>query len=427
MHQTRQPTAFRILRLTPWFYWPPPTKKGWPLRFNPVGGMANQIYQISRELAASGVEQVILTLGMKGAPRRWLPYDRTTVYAVRVPWPPLRSSVTGTVGLVASWAIGVILWSLWHVLRGGRSDIDVIHCHLDDSVWAPLVGLAATYLYRKPLLVTVNSSRLAPASTVSSYSKTADRAELLVLRRAALVHVITRRTGDFYLRRGYVRPDQLVVIGDVVDCTAFEEAGRPDKVAAFKHRFGLPHDKKLIVYASRISYEKGWEYYIEAACKLQARPDIHFLVASGGLQQKDMEHMIAARGLQDRFTITGYLPHSEMPAALATADIFVLPSKVEELGSVCLEAMAVGCPIVAADVGGIAEAIGHASAGILVTPHSGEALASGIADLLDDEERIRDYGKRGREHVRLTYDINRCAAEYYAVYQRFGFRPSQPG
>ena len=81
-------------------------------------------------------------------------------------------------------------------------------------------------------------------------------------------------------------------------------------------------------------------------------------------------------------------------------DMLVLPSLNEGMGRVLVEAMAAGKPVVASRVGGIPDLVRHAETGYLVPPADEKALADGIKKLLDDPERAKQMGLRGREHCR---------------------------
>lgn len=90
------------------------------------------------------------------------------------------------------------------------------------------------------------------------------------------------------------------------------------------------------------------------------------------------------------------MPHAQIPAVLSHVDVLALPSVYEELGSVLVEAMRVGLPIVATQVGGIPDLITHGVNGLLVPSGNPRALAEAIGTLLDDPELARSLGEAGR-------------------------------
>ncbi|MFD9477516.1 MULTISPECIES: glycosyltransferase family 4 protein [Streptomyces] len=410
----------RVLRLTPFYYWPP-RDGGWPLRFDPVGGMQTQLLQICRELGRTGVSQQVVTTGMSGRPRRWKQSRGVKVYAVRVPWPRIFSEFSGTVGLVASWFVGTLLWMLGQTLTGRRHRVDLVHVHLDGTIWPPLVARLARRVYRRPVVVTVNCLRAitwsSPRAGARLVKPLLDRIEMRGLESADAVHVLTGRTRDFLLDRGFPA-ERVELIGDVVSCDHLVEQGTPDKVAEWRKRYALPADRKLVTFASRISWEKGWEHFIRMAAKLGHRKDLHFLVSSGGLQQPRLEALAEELGLIGNLTITGYQDHSDMSRVLRTADVLVYPSNFEEFGAMLLEAMALGTPIVATDVGGISHTLNEGRAGLMVPAGDTDALAKAVESVLDNPEDARARAAHAENWVRSEYDIATLIPRYMNLYIR---------
>jgi starch synthase len=114
--------------------------------------------------------------------------------------------------------------------------------------------------------------------------------------------------------------------------------------------------------------------------------------------------------------ISGFVPHHQVPAVLAHADLFVMPSLYEELGSAIVEAQWAGLPIVATRVGGIPDVIEHDVTGVLVPPRDPRALARAVDDLLTNPHRARSLARRGKAAAAL-YDWTRLAAKVLHVYQ----------
>jgi glycosyltransferase involved in cell wall biosynthesis len=110
----------------------------------------------------------------------------------------------------------------------------------------------------------------------------------------------------------------------------------------------------------------------------------------------------------------GFRPHDEIPRLLAGADVLVLPSLYEELGSVLLEGLQAGVPIVASDAGGIPDALGDA--GVLVPPRDPGALAAAIDRLLRDARLRAALSQRARTRAR-RYDWNLLADRVLDVYR----------
>jgi glycosyltransferase involved in cell wall biosynthesis len=139
---------------------------------------------------------------------------------------------------------------------------------------------------------------------------------------------------------------------------------------------------------------------------LKAIPDIlqghrvQLVIVGTGLRFE--EYLVLARtlGIDEDVHFLGFVDPSQMPAHYASADLFVLPSRMENFPLVLLEAMASGLPVVATAVGGVPEIVVDGETGLLVPPHQPEAFADAVNALLDDPERMRAMGAKGRERVK---------------------------
>jgi glycogen(starch) synthase len=137
------------------------------------------------------------------------------------------------------------------------------------------------------------------------------------------------------------------------------------------------------VFAGRLVPEKGVDTLIRAAALLKTA-GASLLLVGDGPERKQLEESAARLGIGDRVRFTGFVTHDSIPSILRRADVFVLPSLSEELGSVLLEAMHSGAAIVASRTGGIPALVHHGRNGLLVTPGDAPELAAAIDRLLSD-------------------------------------------
>ncbi|MEI6840380.1 MAG: glycosyltransferase family 4 protein [Methanomicrobiales archaeon] len=166
-----------------------------------------------------------------------------------------------------------------------------------------------------------------------------------------------------------------------------------------KQSYGIHPYAPLILFVGRLAYQKGPDIFIEALRKVHNhRWDFKAIVAGdGGMRQYLGER---AYGLPVNFV--GYIPDTEYLRLLNAADIVVIPSRNEPFGLVLLEAWSAAKAVVASDVGGLGENIDPFIDGIKVWPDS-DSLAWGINNLLDDPEKARTFGSRGRSKVNRTF------------------------
>ncbi|MBM4369786.1 MAG: glycosyltransferase, partial [Deltaproteobacteria bacterium] len=107
-------------------------------------------------------------------------------------------------------------------------------------------------------------------------------------------------------------------------------------------------------------------------------------------------------------------PRDDVPALLAEADVLAVPSRWEGFGIAALEGMAAGVPVVASDVGGLAELVGDA--GVLVPPGNPRALRDALDRVLRDRDLARDLSRRGRERAR-RYGMERMVGSYVDIWE----------
>jgi len=192
---------------------------------------------------------------------------------------------------------------------------------------------------------------------------------------------------------------------------AVADADVPDRFADVGH--------PRIVYVGRLAPAKGVDTLVEAAARLRT-PSASVLLVADGPARSSLERAIRRHRLGDRVRIAGFVPHRDIPAVLAHADVFCLPSRYEELGTALLEAMQAGVPIVASDTDGIPAVVG--SAARLVAPGDPAALAAALDALLADRQQAGRLAALARERVR-AWDWERLADRVLDVY-RLALEPS---
>jgi glycosyltransferase involved in cell wall biosynthesis len=259
--------------------------------------------------------------------------------------------------------------------------------------------------------------------------------------RAGIAHVITMHGGRYYngkfrrrlaLRAAIAASDHVVAVSEPLADAIATDLGVPrSKVAVLNN--GVRHDEperitlrdelglspgdRLIVAVGNLYPVKGHIHAIDALARLAVRhPSAHLAISGRG----DLEGALLARarehGLGHRVHLLGL--RSDVPAVLAAADLFVLPSLSEGLPLALLEAMFAGCPIVATDVGQVRVALAHGTAGILVEPGDSAALAGALNRLLSDPAEARRLGGIAAWHAAGEYDLSRMVHRYVGVYER---------
>ena len=176
-------------------------------------------------------------------------------------------------------------------------------------------------------------------------------------------------------------------------------------------------DEKLIVCVGRFAPEKGHRYLITALNVLK-RQDIVWRCTflGAGELAAELRSLVEASGLSTQVSFPGFC--EDVFSVLLTADVFVLPSLHESSPNALIEAMAVGMPCVASDVGGIVDLIEDEKNGLRVPPEDPEALASALHRLLTDSDFATVLGRNARTTILHKFDSTESMQRLEAIYQQ---------
>ena len=184
-----------------------------------------------------------------------------------------------------------------------------------------------------------------------------------------------------YIKAGIGQKSQFDYIYNGVDV----ESLRKRKVDRIQKRqeIGVEDDCFLIVTAGRLVPVKGYTYLVAALAQVITEiPNIRLVFLGDGELRGELSGQVKTLGLEKQVLFLGM--RNDVPEIISCSDLFVLPSINEGFGVVLLEAMAMKCPIVATNVGGVPEVVLDGETGILVPPGDPVQLARGIIRLLKD-------------------------------------------
>ncbi|HEY8197559.1 MAG TPA: glycosyltransferase [Gemmatimonadales bacterium] len=335
-------------------------------------GGQRQVWLLAQALDRAGVEQVVVTGAGTELARR------------------LRSS--GVRVRPASWKAGLDPRVLWPILQELRRPDAILHAH--DAHSLSLSGICAG-LTGAPLVVT--------------------RRVIFPLRRrgfwlrARRVIAISEAVRNALVADG-VDPERIVLIRSAVD---LEDSVAPAQ-ASIRHALRLPENGRLAVSLAALTPEKDQSTLVAAAALLvRDLPDLHWVIAGEGPRRSELQQRISAAGLDERFHLVGQLPDPH--AALAGADVCVLSSTSEGLGSSIMAAMALGVPVVATRVGGIPELLGT-GAGLMVSPGDPTGFAAAVRRVLI-EPGLRENLVRIGRHEASGFSVHGMAERVLGVYR----------
>jgi glycogen(starch) synthase len=356
--------------------------------------MQNHTAELTRALDRRGVVQTVLTTRPPTAPHFQRLGDHAHVIRLGLPVRRFRQ-LYGPQAAVIAPLLAV--------------QADVVHVHLGEDLAVLPIGVAAAKFHRLPLVLTVHTSlrhTLAVSDLRSAVLKTLggpiERSGEL---SAEAVLVITPRLRRLLLADG-ADENRIHLIPPGVNPSLFE--------GPFEDPFsgvGTPR----VLFVGRLAAQKGVGTLVSAAALLED-PRAQVLLVGDGPKRKRLKREAKRIGVADRLHFVGFVAHERLPAVLAHADVLVLPSIYEELGTVLLEAMQAALPIVASRTGGIPDVIEDGVNGMLVPPDEPEALAHAINRLLADRNLARRLSEGARERGK-DYDWEVLAERVLRVFQ----------
>jgi len=242
------------------------------------------------------------------------------------------------------------------------------------------------------------------------------RAEALgpVLARADAVHVVCSAIGEVVARLG-AEPERIAVIRPAVD---LERWRRPADAPA--------PDRTRLVAVTRIHWAKGLEDLVAAMAVLhERRPELRLTIVGDGPHRDALRYRVHVAGLDEVVDLAGPATPDQVRAHVLAAGLFVSPSLCEGISNGVLEAMALGVPVVATAVGGMAEVITDGRDGWLVPPGRPDRLADAITSSLAAEDDLAAVAAAGRARVEQAFGLDRQATDLRTLYRRVAATPIQ--
>ncbi len=207
-------------------------------------------------------------------------------------------------------------------------------------------------------------------------------------------------------------PTRITVVHLGIDAD-FRPVQDPAQIAAVKAKYGIK--QPYILYLGTLQPRKNLTRLIQAFARLQ-REDITLVLAGKqGWLSEDLQAQAQATGVGTRVLLTGFVDDADRPALYSGATLFVMPSLYEGFCFPVLEAMACGTPVVCSNVASLPEVGGDAAR--FFDPTDVEAMATAIAQTLDDPFRCAHMRARGLEHSK-TFTWERCARQTATVLEQ---------
>src|SRR5574344_1698451 len=280
-----------------------------------------------------------------------------------------------------------------------KDAFDVIHAH----DWLTyLAGIAAKELTGKPLVVHVHATSF-DRGTDDMVDSRVYAIEKRGMEAADCVITVSNLTRNIVINKYGIDPRKVVTVHNAVDF-----AGRDE----IDIRRGVP--EKVVTFLGRITFQKGPEYFIEAASKvLKKCSNVRFVMAGSGDLLNRSIRRVAKLGISDKFHFTGFLKGMDVQKMFALSDVYVMPSVSEPFGISPLEAMRSGVPTIISKQSGVAEVLKYA---IKVDCWDIDAMADAIYGLINYPALNRMASKEGLDEVN-TLKWDNAAVKIKDIYQ----------
>ncbi|MGP1362973.1 MAG: glycosyltransferase family 4 protein [Bacteroides sp.] len=271
---------------------------------------------------------------------------------------------------------------------GSKEKFDIIHAH----DWLTyLAGLAAKRVSGKPLVVHVHATEFDRSG--ENVNQLVYNIERVGMEGADKVIAVSHRTRDIVIERYGIAPEKVVTVHNAVEFS-------DDQYGAIQCTF----PEKVVTFLGRVTFQKGPDYFVEAAYKvLQKMDNVRFVMAGSGDMLNRMIRRVAALGMGTKFHFAGFLKGAEVDRMYRMSDVYVMPSVSEPFGITPLEAMRNGVPVIISKQSGVAEVLKYA---LKVDFWDVDAMANAIYGLLNYNALQHFFQEHGQEEVTtLKWDV----------------------
>ncbi|MAT16395.1 MAG: glycosyl transferase family 1 [Planctomyces sp.] len=293
--------------------------------------------------------------------------------------------------------------------------------HLDLPIWGRIVQklIERDLLDDPPDLIHVQSGSLADFGL--NLAEALDRPAVLTIQK----HVV----GNERWLRGVDRFDRIITVSQDVKRSFQEHAKYPSQRLARIHN-GVPIPElnpetdllnptrvPVIGIAGPLEKIKGIPYFLGAAQRLiEEKYDVEFIIAGAGPEEGNLRRMAKELNLTHHVTFASNLRDLSTP--LKAIDIYCLPSLQQGLGTLMLEAMAMGRLVIATNVGGVESIVRDGETGWIVPAADSTALAAKIIDALDHPDQSKKIGLAGRSFVRENFSVEPMVEKTVSLYHQ---------
>lgn len=296
------------------------------------------------------------------------------------------------------------------LFKQGLDDFDVIHAH-DWLCYG--AGIVAKEISGKPLIVHVHATEFDRCGGGSVNQQVYDR-ERQGMHVADHIIAVSELTRKIIIDKYGVDPTKVTVVHNGNSETAKNPKSR------FKDLYKIRESgKKVVLFAGRITIQKGVDYFVHAAKKvLEYEKNVQFIVAGSGDMEEQIKRLTYHLGIHDNFLFTGYYKLDEQADLFAAADVVVMPSVSEPFGIIPLESMSNGTPVIMSKQSGVSEVVTHA---LKIDFWDTDAMADKILSIIRHPVLKQTLSQEGLRQVKdITWDkaAKKISSIYVNIYSK---------
>jgi glycosyltransferase involved in cell wall biosynthesis len=273
-----------------------------------------------------------------------------------------------------------------------KYDIDIISTHSGKDAWLGAIAgkLTNTPVIRtRHLLTKINSPKSYNLSTIT---------------------VAVSKAVENYLKSMGVKNTTTIYTG--IDTNLY----KPNNLKKLRKEFNISDDTFLIGIVAVLRAAKRHKDLIEAVSQIDG--NVKLIIIGDGPQWDNLQKLIKEKNLEDKVIMTGR--RNDVAEILPDLDLFVLPSKEEALGTSILEASACGVPVVASNIGGIAECVREDKNGLLFEAMNSDDLKEKLLQMINNKEKYEYFKSNARDFIKQNFSVEKMVRETEDLYKKIG-------
>jgi len=288
-----------------------------------------------------------------------------------------------------------VIWQIYKFLKEVKPQI--VHTHLfGGDTWGRLAAILAGI----PVIISTEHS----INLEEGWLK--KKIKLVLSWFSKKIIAISEGVRDYSIKAEKISPKKLAVIYNGIDLKTFQYRGfRPIQAGQLINA----------AVTARLEKEKGHKYLLAALSKINKKyPNFTLNIIGTGSLEADLKQQAANLGVLEKIVFWGQ--QLEPEKILKNMDLFILPSLLEGLGIVLLEAQAIGVPVLASNVGGIKEVIKDNETGLLFEPQNAQAIFEAVNALLSNQALAKKLIENAYAQVQAKFTLAKMVEAYEKLY-----------